>query len=351
MAAPPRQGPAWGIMPLSSITGIKRESNGVVTGYIQDWGGQHSELAADKIRHFKWAPEDASAWGTGLGQPMARRGMGYKTGSGKTTRRAQWFEISEMLDDVASKITYAGVPRWLIKGADVPKTQVAEITRILNNLDPLRHVATNVDMDVSTLALETASRFDPFITKLDNQMIAGVMTPIPRLWSSLNFTYASSKEAIEAAMPLVRMYQRAHAEFVEQELFAEVLIADGRDPRRAAVELVWGPQDAPTIEDIKAAWDILQDHRFSGLYDPADIVEMLRDAGLPLTPVAEQTAAQEIAAQIREIEHLREHAPSRSIPVEDAAAARAETVERAIGRKMRLLARLDDWTDGEGNGV
>ena len=109
----------------------------------------------------------------------------------------------------------------------------------------MRHVATNVDMDVSTLALETASRFDPFITKLDNQMIAGVMTPIPRLWSSLNFTYASSKEAIEAAMPLVRMYQRAHAEFVEQELFAEVLMADGRDPRRAALNWCGAPRTRP----------------------------------------------------------------------------------------------------------
>ena len=88
--APP--GPGVGILPLSSITGIRRDADGNVLGYVQDWGGKHADIDdPEKIRHFRWQPEDASAWGTGLGQPMARRGMGYKTGSGKTTRRAQWF--------------------------------------------------------------------------------------------------------------------------------------------------------------------------------------------------------------------------------------------------------------------
>ena len=254
-----------------------------------------------------------------------------------------------MIDDVASKITYAGVPRWVVKGDKVPKETARAIHSALNKLDPLQHIVVNENVSVDTLALETAARFDPFLTKLDNQLVNGVMTPIPRLWSSLNFTYASSKEAIEAAMPLVRMYQRAHSEFVERELFAPVLIHEGRKPLTAAVDLEWGPRTEVNMEEIKAAWDILQDHRFTGLYDPADIVELLRDAGIPLTPVAEQSAAAEISAQMREIKHIREHLPSREIPVADAeraAGERARAIEQVVNRKVRMLARLDEWTGG-----
>ena len=320
------------MLPLSSFKRIKRAPDGTVEEFVQEWGHAYKSLKPSGVYHFAWLPRNASAFGAGLGQAMSRKGVGYRATNGKRVQRPSMFEISEMTDDVAAKMTYAGVPRYLVRAPSAKDEDLTKLNNAFDRLDPLEHIIMNYkDADVSTINLDTQAKFDSFITKIDNQVLSGNMTPIPRMWSSLNFTYASAEAAIQAYMPLVKMYQRAHARFVENMIFTPLIVQQpGGSPekvRRSDVRIKWGPLPKPTIEEIKQVWEILKDPAFAERYDPKDVLAMLQDAGVKLEVLEPQV--EEVSAQVRDLLKLREQVgPGRKRAQQEAA--------RESEREMRV---------------
>ena len=294
------------VVPVSSFIRIMRDEHAVVTGYVQQWSGPQYTLSPDSVLHFRWLPRDGSAWGCGLGQILAREGVGYKTASGQTVRRPSWFEIAEMIDDVVPKHVYAGLPRFDIQAKNVKPESLSAIGADYDRLDPGQHMVHNYETNIKTIALDTQSRQDSFLRRIDDQLLTGNMTPISKMWSALNFTYASADAAIEAYLPLIRMYQRAHKRFVEMQLLNPMLMdyleQDAVD--EANVQLVWGPQDPLTAEDIAKIWNVMKDQKFNGLYDPNDVLDMLRAAGASGLKVVDKTD-QMVADELAEIEEMQ----------------------------------------------
>ena len=301
------------MLPLSSFKKIRRDEHGEVLDFIQEWGGRNATLEPSAVYHFKWLPEDASAWGSGLGQPMARQGYGYKSTSGKTINRPSWFSISEAMDDISMKMTYAGLPRYDVY-AKVADDQVDDISRTYQKLDPLQHSIRNFEGKTETISLDTQNKFDTFIRKVDDQIISGVMTPIPRLWSSLNFTYASAEAAIDATLPLIRMNQRAHKRFVENCIYKPLIMQEKSEDavKKANVRLNWGLPEALEIDDIVKVWNILKDPKFDGSFDPKDILGMLAEAGVNITPL--EKPVEKIDTQIRDL-HILQNSKDKKIPL------------------------------------
>ena len=301
------------MLPLSSFTKIRRDEHGDVIQFLQEWGGHYKYLEPSAVYHFKWLPEDASGWGSGLGQPMAREGVGYKSTSGRVIRRPSWFAISEAMDDISMKMTYAGLPRYDVY-AKVPDEKVTEVSQNYNKMDPLQHAIRNFEGKTETISLDTQNKFDSFIRKIDDQIIAGNMTPIPRLWSSLNFTYASAEAAIEATLPLIRMYQRAHKRFIENFIYKPFIMQEKNEAavKKADVRLNWGLQDPLEIDDIVKVWNILKDPIFQDSFDPKDILNMLAEAGVNITPLEKPVT--EISDQIRDI-HKLQNQKEKKIPL------------------------------------
>ena len=72
----------------------------------------------------------------------------------------------------------------------------------------------------------------------------------------------------------------------------------------ANVQLVWGPQDPLTAEDIAKIWNVMKDQKFNGLYDPNDVLDMLRAAGASGLKVVDKTD-QMVADELAEIEEMQ----------------------------------------------
>ena len=328
------------MLPLSSFVRIARDAAGDVTHFVQEWGHSYKEIDPAGVYHFAWLPRNASAFGAGLGQAMARKGVGYLASNGKRIRRPSMFEISEMTDDVATKMTYAGVPRFMLNVPSAKPEDVASLSGTLDRMNPLEHVIMNYkDANIDTISLDTQSKFDTFMTKIDNQLLAGNMTPIPRMWSSLNFTYASAEAAIEAYMPLVRMYQRAHARFVENMIFTPLLMQEkGGSPeavRRADVRIRWGQEKKPTIEEVKQIYEIVKDPMFAERYDPQDLLSMLQEAGVKLKII--KPVVEEVTEQVAELNKARERVRG-SVRELRSPERRARDLERDL--RLKLLQRL-----------
>lgn len=287
------------MLPLSSFTKIFRNAEGEYVKFVQNWGGRGDvDVLPGDILHARWLPIDESAFGEGIGQAMARKGIGYETENGTIVKRDSWFQAAEKIEDVSSKMIYAGLPRYFafFEGEGADKEYIDSVNSQLNKLDPLQHFATNVKGDIKTVSLDTQNRFDSFIKYIDDQIISGTMSPLIRLWSSLNFTYASSKEAVDAMFPLIQMYQRFHKRFMEKMIYAPLIAQEGMDVRKANVKLHWGQEDPMTAAEIGDVFNILKDPMFADKVSPDDFIDMFVDAGIKLTKITEAETTTSIAA-------------------------------------------------------
>jgi len=125
-------------IPLGSIIGINRESNGTIIDYQQQFGGAYKILQADQVAHLKINPKNGSAYGEMLGQPMSRQGIGYQTSNNNTVKKASDFKTDEMFSDIATKIFYSGQDKYLATPADpdsnITKDDVEKFTSACNIL-------------------------------------------------------------------------------------------------------------------------------------------------------------------------------------------------------------------------
>lgn len=278
------------MMPLSSVQKINRNKKAQIESYLQVWAGRSVKVPASDVKHWAWLPLDGSSMGEGLGQILARSGIGYKTMAGNTIYRPSWFQITEMIDDVSAKITYAGQPRYFayFEGDKATDPFVTKAKQAFNKLDPGQNFVTNVKGDVKTITLDTQNRFDTFIRNIKDNVVTGLMSPLIRLFSSLDFTYASSKEAVKAMNPLIGMNNRAHKRFLEGNLYTPILEGENINQKQADLRHHWGEIEKPTLETIEKTWNILKDPKFDGQWDPKNIIDMLIDAGVPITPTMEK---------------------------------------------------------------
>jgi len=282
-------------IPLSSITAIDRETDGTVISYQQQLGGTFAAIPADQVAHFKITPKDGSAFGEMLGQPMERQGLGYKTSSGNTVRKASEFSIDEMTDDVSSKMFYSGQPKYVVtpadKDASLTKPDVELITSKLTKTDPLKHFITNKRITIATTELSTQSKHDAYISRARENFIIGTKSAVIPLITALDFSYASSQTALETAIPLIILIQTEYTDFINNQIYRPLIIQAGKNPDKIKISIKFKTIDRLTIELITQSWNILQNPKFDGLYKPEDIVQSLRDVGMPLDEIAPTQSA------------------------------------------------------------
>lgn len=278
------------MLPLSSFKRVKRTVGGDILSFVQIWSGRKRELPPGAVLHFPWMPLDESAFGEGMGQILLREGTGYETEAGNTVKRESWISAMERIDDSSIKMVYSGLPRYyaFFDDEDADEDFINSTNTKLNKLDPLQHFVTNMKGSVQTISLDTQNRFDSFIRNISDKVIQGTMSPLARLWSNLDFTFASAKEATKEMFPMFSMYQRAHKRFMMKAMIRPLLEQEGVNLREANPLWNWGAPEALTFEQIKQIWEILKDPAFIDKFQPEDVIDMLNEAGAKLSPPTQQ---------------------------------------------------------------
>lgn len=272
---------------LASIVSINRESDGTVIDYQQQLGGAWRTLLAENVVHLKINPKNGSAFGEMIGQPMERKGQGYKSSNGTNIFKPSLFDIDEMTDDVSAKMFYSGQPRYVVtpkdKDAIVTEDDIKALTPAFSKLDALRHLLTNKRIEVQTTELSTQSKHGDYIQRARENFIIATKSAVIPLIATMDFSYASSQTALETAIPLIIIMQSQYTNLINQQIYRPLTIQEGKDPKKIQVEITFKTIDRLSIELLTASYNILKDPRFDGLWKPEDIVQGMRDVGVPLS--------------------------------------------------------------------
>lgn len=269
------------MLPMSSFTKIERDESGNPVKYIQQWGGRAKTIDTPEIiLHFRYNPVDEDAFGEGIGQAMARPGKGYETEAGNVRKSISIFEMQERMNDDISLLLHSGLPRYLITFPGAEDDFLTDAQSRFETLDTLEHLVVNAEGKVERIALDTQGKFDSFIRHVSDQVTTGTMSPLIRLWSSMDFTFASSKEATDAMDPSVQHFQRMHKRFDERGIYWPVLTQNGIDPKVVKLRKNWGIDEKPKLE-MDHIMKLLEMKAAGGLptVKDEDLVNMLVEAG------------------------------------------------------------------------
>ncbi len=262
------------ILPLTSLSHIKRDVQGNIQSYVQSAAYGGKSLTSNRIIHFKWNPVDGEPFGTGVLRPLLEKmTIGGETRMSFLEMKAR---IEKMLPEIFEK--YAGPDElWVFEG--VSDDRLAEYQRIIKSKPKAgARFVYNKKADVKTVQIDPRTQFQTYLDHIINQVYLGGETPLPKLFTTPGFTEASAKAAIELAERKVYALQRFMKRAVEKELFTPIIQQRGYDPQKAGCRLNWGIPEKPQV--IVA--DILRAAELQ-LISPNEFRGMMKKVGWELT--------------------------------------------------------------------
>ncbi len=232
------------ILPLTSISRIKRDVHGNIQGYVQSatYGGK--TLTPERIIHFKWNPVNGESFGTGVLRPLLEK-LTISGGENRMSFLEMKARIERMLPEIFEK--YAGPDElWVFEG--VSDEQLTEYQRVIRSKPKAgARFVYNRPADIKTVQIDPRTQFQTYLEHIINQVYLGGQTPLPKLFTTPGFTEASANAAIEIAERKVLAIQRFIKRIVEKEVFTLVVEQAGLDPREAGCRLNWGTPERPKI--------------------------------------------------------------------------------------------------------
>jgi len=261
------------ILPLTSISRIKRDVHGNVGGYVQSASYGGKTLTPERIVHFNWNPVDGEPFGTGLLRPLLEK----MSVNGET--RMSFLEmkarIEKMLPEIFEK--YAGPDElWIFEG--VSDERLAEYQRVIRSKPKAgARFVYNRPADIKTVQIDPRTQFQTYLEHIVNQVYLGGETPLPKLFTTPGFTEASAKAAVELAERKVLALQRFIKRTVEREIFTPITEQAGYNPKKAHIRLNWGTPKKPDI----AVADILRAAELE-LISPEEFRSIMREMGWKL---------------------------------------------------------------------
>jgi len=242
------------ILPLSTFRGnaIYRDEFGQIIAYVQRVSGKEVRFRPEELIHFRYNIVDVSPWGIGLINPLAE----VLEVDAKNTRPPLLGIKAQVETSIPRILKRYLAPKivWNVEGATDPEFEEIkrEIQEAPEDVDFVS--GGRIKTTASPVPLDPRARFETFFSYLETQLIAGLQTPIIKLFSTSGFTEASAKVIREIAQKKIEYLGRILRRTIERQVFAPLLEQNGFDPKEANIRLHFGliEKPKPELKDVVA---------------------------------------------------------------------------------------------------
>lgn len=231
------------LLPVTSIRKIKRDkTTGEVQQYVQQLGGATNVLEPADVVHFKFNAQDGEAFGS----PVIRSLLESYQVDDRYTRDS-FLKIKAKMEAIMPKIfeRYAAPKNvWVFPGVSDAKLQ--EYKAAIEQTPPDEDLAFNpsaqATFDIKSLVIDPRARFEGFVNYIESQYIAGMQTPVVKLYTAPGFTEASATVAKEISDRKIAFLRRFLKRVVEREIYRDLLESHGMKWTANRVTLNWGAE-------------------------------------------------------------------------------------------------------------
>lgn len=278
----------------STVVNIEVDDDDDPTYYIIEkrpsmdvWqAGTHNtkRVPASEILHLAYQKGDGTPFGTGILNIMERRGLGYYDHAGRLHYKPSQFEQREMIEHVNSQLMWAAVPKHLVNLTNADDDVVANITKNIQDATPLQHIVTNTPTKIDSVSLQPNNKFEALLDYFRDEGVMGSMSPMLTLLQASQTSYAASAVSRDSMWPGIHALQSQIKRFIELKIIKPLLESNGYNWKLHKVSISFGSEQRVSIDTIKDVVDMTADPRFADKVDFEDILDMLRDEGIPLKP-------------------------------------------------------------------
>ena len=266
-------------IPPTNVIRVFRAPDGTFKQYELVSDGRRVKVPADRIVHFRWNPVNNEAFGSGLLRTVCESlELGVE---GVERRRPVYLMKALMQEAMVTQFLTHSSPNQLWIMPDLPASELdpereGTVAYHLKHMPPwgARWISNREGSDIKIAVPEVGRGFEAYVENLTDEFILGLQTPLPKLIIKRGFTEASAKAALELVERKVVALQRFIKRVVERQVFSQVVLEAGFDPREAAVRLNWGVPERPelTVRDVLDAFE-------KGVIDRGEARRMLADMG------------------------------------------------------------------------
>ena len=275
-------------IPPTNVVRVFRAPDGTFKSYELVSEGKRIRVEASRVVHFRWNPVNNEAFGTGLLRTVCES---LELGVENVERRRPVYQMKALIQEamVMQFLTHSS-PNQLWIMPDLPASELdaekeGTVAYHLKRMPPwgARWLTNRPGADIKTVVPRVDRGFEAYVENLTDEFILGLQTPLPKLIIKRGFTEASAKAALELVERKVVALQRFIKRVVERQVFSQVVLEAGFDPRKAAVRLNWGVPERPelTVKDILDAYE-------KGVIDRGEARKMLAGIGWPVQVEAEE---------------------------------------------------------------
>lgn len=227
---------------LSSIVRVERDKVGLPQRLVLRVGGQETELQAQEVIHFAWNVVDRQSLGTGLLSPLAR--TRFDTNGKKIP---SFLDAKAQIEHDLMRVIHRYPPRNVYQFEDVSDQFIEEKVKPILKDPDIEDFAVNKKLTVHDITVSSRAEMLEYINYIFNQVIAGLETPVIRLFTTPGFTEASANVAAEIAERMVLTVQRFFKKTIEGKIILRLLEQAGINPVTSSIQLNWGQPNIPEV--------------------------------------------------------------------------------------------------------
>jgi hypothetical protein len=240
------------LLPIQSIRRIRREPfSGRPLWYEQRFGGQSAVLDPKDIVHFRYNPQGGEAFGS----PVIRSLLESYVVDERYTREP-FLKIKARMETAMARIfkRYAAPKRmWVFPGVSDEKRDEYKqsIEQSPEDEDLAFNPGSKDAFDMKSLDIDPRARFEGFVNYIESQYIAGMQTPVVKLYTAPGFTEASATVAKRISELKIYFLRRFLKRVVERQIYRDLLVSHGLNAARNRITLHWGVERPElSMEDI-----------------------------------------------------------------------------------------------------
>jgi hypothetical protein len=231
------------LLPIQSIRRIRREPlTGRPLWYEQRFGGQSAVLDPKDVVHFRYNPQGGEAFGS----PVIRSLLESYVVDDRYTREP-FLKIKARMETGMARIfkRYAAPKRmWVFPGVSDDKRDEYKqaIEQNPEDEDLAFNPSSKDSFDMRSLDIDPRARFEGFVNYIESQYIAGMQTPVVKLYTAPGFTEASATVAKRISELKIHFLRRFLKRVIERQIYRDLLVSNNLNPLRNPITLNWGAE-------------------------------------------------------------------------------------------------------------
>ncbi|MFB5617560.1 MAG: hypothetical protein ACE5Q4_02720 [Nitrosopumilus sp.] len=237
---------------LRTVDGVKRDSKGKITHYIQKVNNKENEIPAKDVVHFKFSSRTGDVWGKPLANSIIQRR--WVDGRERASPVEEMWEVENAMIKIFQ--SYAS-PMMMIHFKDAGENFIKKTERKMKKAGQGSKILTDKEFEAKVFEVNPASKFDKYIEHLEKDVIETGGQFATQMLTAGFTARASSESAGDVIKLKIKRKQSRLGQQIKDFIVDPYLRLIGKDPAKEDITcgFTLNTEESLSVTDIQGLFE------------------------------------------------------------------------------------------------